>query len=70
MVRYLGILALLSLVGCGGRGEAIYFKNPTTGEVEPGCGPLVGLAPAIAAAQGRCAEEYEKKGWTRVQGPD
>lgn len=69
-VRYIGLLALFLLAGCVERGEAMHFKNPSTGDVEPGCGPLVGLAPAVAAAQRWCAEGYEKKGWSRVDAPN
>jgi len=56
---------LLAAAGCS-QSSGAQFRNPESGQLATQCGPLRGLATAIAEAKQGCIEAYEAKGWSQV----
>ena len=64
-MRPIALLMLLFSAGCS-HSSGAQLSNPETGELATECGPLRGLAKAVAEAQQGCIEAYEDKGWSRA----
>ena len=64
-MRRIALLMLLFGAGCS-HSPGAQLRNPDTGELATECGPLRGLANAVAEARQGCIEAYEDKGWSRV----
>jgi hypothetical protein len=62
------ILLGLAATGCEPR-ETAYMKNPASGEVAA-CGPYYRELDIQAAAERWCIEDYARRGYTRVPGPN
>ena len=66
----LALLVLLGLAvtGCEPR-ETAYMRNPANGDVAA-CGPYYRELNIQATAERWCIEDYARRGYTRVPGPN